>query len=148
MSLLRTALTRVSRVHVRPPHLLRYVWIPPSSSVPTRSYASKKRSKHVESTEEPSPEAFVPGSQRIAAGEVYHKAEEHMKSSSDRFRKEVSSLETRASGRVTTNLLAPVRVQLPDHDGRGVRLEEVATVGVRDGTTLVVTVFEDHVRPS
>ena len=30
-------------------------------------------------------------------------------------------------------------------DGKGVRLEEVATVGVRDGTTLMVTAFEERV---
>ncbi|KAI0342299.1 ribosome recycling factor, partial [Trametopsis cervina] len=117
-------------------------------SVQTRSYASKKKSKHAEATSDPkTAEAFIPGSQRIAGGEVYHKAESSMKSIVDRFHKEVSSLETRASGRVTTALLAPVRVKLPNHsdaDGKGIRLEEVATVGVRDGTTLIVTVFEEH----
>ena len=62
------------------------------------------------------------------------------------FRKEVAALETRATGRVTPALLAPVRVKLPDSaDTRGVRLEELATVGVKEGTTLLVTVFEEHV---
>ncbi|KAK0490403.1 ribosome recycling factor [Armillaria novae-zelandiae] len=42
----------------------------------------------------------------------------------------------RASGRVTPALLANVRVQ-------GQKLEQVATVGVRDGSMLVVTVFEE-----
>ena len=30
-------------------------------------------------------------------------------------------------------------------DGKGVRLEEIATVGVKEGTTLLITVFEEHV---
>ena len=60
-----------------------------------------------------------------------------------KYEEEVAALEVRASGRVTPAVLAPVRVSLPDKGG--VRLEEVATVGVRDGTMLVVTVFEEQV---
>ncbi|KAI0089539.1 ribosome recycling factor domain-containing protein [Irpex rosettiformis] len=147
MSFLRSAVSRVGRAQLQAqltrqtpslsPCILRTA---APGAQQTRFYASKKKSKHAESTEE----AFVPGSQRIAAGESYVKAEESMKSTVERFRKEVSGLETRASGRVTTGLLAPVRVKLPDGDSKGVRLEEVATVGVRDGTTLIVTVFEEH----
>ena len=54
----------------------------------------------------------------------------------------------RASGRVTPAVLAPVRVTVPENkggDGRPHRLEELATVGVREGTTLLVTVFDEHV---
>lgn len=51
----------------------------------------------------------------------------------------------RASGRVTPALLSPVKVSLPDH-GDAVRLEEIATVGVRDGTVLWVVAFEEQVR--
>ena len=152
MSLLRTAIARVGRVQIpaqavrqqslSSPRVAR-AFVPKLQQ--TRSYASKKKSKHAESTEDTQSDAFVPGSQRIAGGEVYFKAEESMKNTLEHFRKEVSGLETRASGRVTTGLLAPVRVKLPGHDSKGVRLEEVATVGIRDGTTLIVTVFEEHV---
>lgn len=71
-----------------------------------------------------------------------------MKAIIERYRKDVAALETRASGRVTPAMLSPVRVHLPGHEGaevRGVRLEEIATVGVKEGTTLLVTVFEEHV---
>jgi len=80
------------------------------------------------------------------------------------LRREVSQLEARASGRVTPQLLAPVRVSVAvsvsagqstassaaasasaSEAKRGARLEELATVGVRDGTTLVVTVFDPQV---
>jgi len=89
---------------------------------------------------------LVPRSQQILAGEDYVKAEDKMKSILERFRREVSGYETRASGRVTTALLAPVRVVLPGHgeEGKGVRLEEIATVGVKEGATLLVTVFDEH----
>ena len=89
---------------------------------------------------------FIPGSQRIAAGEEYTKAEGKMKASVEYFRREVATLDMRASGRVTPAILSPVRVQVPDQiDGKGLRLEEIATVGVKEGTTLIVTVFEEHV---
>lgn len=65
----------------------------------------------------------------------------------DWFRKECNALESRANGRVTPALLDPVRVNLPGADGGAnwVRLEEVATVGVKDGSTLIITVFDDAV---
>jgi ribosome recycling factor len=61
------------------------------------------------------------------------------------YRKEVASLETRASGRVTPALLSPVRIELPGKGKELVKLEEVSTIGVRDGSTLIITVFEEHV---
>ena len=76
------------------------------------------------------------------------------------LRREVSLLEARASGRITPLLLAPVRVSVslsagPPSTASAVasasgakqmaRLEELATVGVRDGTTLIVTVFDPQV---
>jgi len=67
-----------------------------------------------------------------------------MKAAIDWFRKECASVETRASGRVTPALLAPVKIKLPDID-QHFRLEEVATVGVKDGSLLLVTVFEEGV---
>ncbi|RPD65659.1 ribosome recycling factor, partial [Lentinus tigrinus ALCF2SS1-6] len=92
-----------------------------------------------------STDSLVPASQRIAASPEYKGAESKMQGVLDWFRKEVAALETRATGRVTPMLLSPVRVKLPDSpDGRGVRLEEIATVGVKEGTTLIVTVFEEH----
>ncbi|EED79754.1 predicted protein [Postia placenta Mad-698-R] len=118
----------------------------------SRAYASKRKerdSKEGKSKHSPvvSTENLVPGSQRIVAGEEYVKAEGKMKAIVERFRKEVATMEMRASGRVTPAILSPVRVMLPDSEGgdaKGVRLEEVATVGVREGTTLLVTVFEEH----
>lgn len=65
-----------------------------------------------------------------------------MKMAVDWFRKECQGFETRASGRVTPALLSPVRVKL---DEKEYRLEEVATVGVRDGSILMVTLFEEKV---
>ena len=100
----------------------------------------KKGSKGV------STDSLVPASQRIAASPEYKGTESKMQGVLDWFRKEVAALETRATGRVTPAVLSPVRVKLPESsDGRGVRLEEIATVGVKEGTTLLVTVFEEHV---
>ncbi|KAI0360534.1 ribosome recycling factor [Trametes cingulata] len=101
--------------------------------------ASSKKSKGVAT------DALIPASQRIVSSEEYKKAEGKMQTALEWFRKEVAALETRATGRVTPALLAPVRVKVPGAaDSRGVRLEEVATVGVKEGTTLLVTVFEEH----
>ena len=68
-----------------------------------------------------------------------------MQAATEWFRKEAAALETRATGRVTPAVLVPVRVRAGEAAGNGMRLEEVATVGVREGTTLMVTVFEEHV---
>lgn len=62
----------------------------------------------------------------------------------DWFRRETAQLDARASGRVTPQILSPVRVKLGDGEDL-VKLEEVATVGVRDGSMLIVTVFESDV---
>lgn len=103
---------------------------------------TSKRSKGVATDD------LIPASQRIVASEEYKKAEGKMQTALEWFRKEVAGLETRATGRVTPALLSPVRVKVPGAaDARGVRLEEVATVGVKEGTTLLVTVFEEHVSP-
>jgi ribosome recycling factor len=68
-----------------------------------------------------------------------------MAASVDYFRKDCAAAENRALGRVTPALLAPVRVRLPESP-QGVRLEELATVGVREGSTLLITLFNEHVR--
>jgi ribosome recycling factor len=92
---------------------------------------------------------LVPGSKQPitdeAARQEYAKAETSMQGSVEWYRKECAMVETRASGRITPALLSPVRVKLPDSTSE-LKLEEVATVGVRDGSTLLVTVFEENVR--
>ncbi|KAF8886508.1 ribosome recycling factor domain-containing protein [Infundibulicybe gibba] len=131
-ALCRTTLSIASRAAFRP--------IPISATLSAhRTYASKAKPKSTAN--------LVPGSlQPItdeAAREEYSKAESTMQTAVEWYRKDCASAETRASGRVTPNLLAPVRVRLPD-SGKEMRLEEVATVGVRDGSTLLITVFEDE----
>lgn len=125
-----------------------------------RLYASKSKGSSKASKEKEfektgnkrapvSTNSFIPGSKlRItdAAQEEYGKCESKMKSAVEWYRKEVGGLETRAAGRVTPALLSPVRVVLPDRGSDSIRLEEIATVGVKDGSTLIVTVFEESVR--
>ncbi|KAF9465094.1 ribosome recycling factor domain-containing protein [Collybia nuda] len=96
----------------------------------------------------PKPTAtLVPGSKQPitdeAAQQEYAKAETSMQGSVEWYRKECAMVETRASGRITPALLSPVRVKLPNSTS-DCKLEEVATVGVRDGSTLLITVFEEH----
>ena len=114
----------------------------PFLSIPSTRSFSKKKKGH--DKDHDNTDALIPFSQRILAGEVYFKAEDSMKATVDKYRKDLVNLEARASGRVTPALLAPVRVPLPDVESK-VKLEEIATVGVREGTTLLVTVFEEHV---
>ena len=107
--------------------------------------------------------SLTPGSQQAvanpAAREELARAEAKMAASVEWLRREVAQLEARAGGRVTPRLLAPVRVAVVpsagDRRGREdvtvsamtnkVRLEELATVGVRDGSSLIVTVFDPQV---
>lgn len=106
-----------------------------------RNYASKNKVK--------STAAFIPGSKQPitneAAREEYAKTEEAMSVAVDWFRKDCAALEARALGRVTPALLSPVRVKVPDVP-KSLQLEELATVGVREGTTLLITLFDEHVR--
>lgn len=105
-----------------------------------RQYASKKPLK--------STSTLVPGSKQLLADEAleeYQKTEVKMRSAVDWFQRECATLETRCSGRVTPALLDSIRVTLPSAPKQPVPLEEVATVGVRDGTTLLVTAFEEEV---
>lgn len=93
---------------------------------------------------------LTPGSQQTladpAARDEWARADAKMAASVEWLRREVAQLEARASGRVTPQLLAPVRVSLaPSSGARKAQLEEVATVGVRDGSTLIVTVFDPQV---
>ncbi|KAG8896439.1 hypothetical protein FRC01_011815 [Tulasnella sp. 417] len=77
-----------------------------------------------------------------AKGEV-DKASKKMISTVEWYRKEMSLLTNRALGRVTPAILDSVRVHLPDSDVP-LKLNEVATVGVKEGTVLVVTAFDEH----
>jgi len=97
--------------------------------------------------------SLTPGSQQAltdpAAREEFARADTKMTAYVERLRREVAQLEARASGRVTPQLLAPVRIPVAltsssasTEGGKKLRLEELATVGVRDGSTLVVTVFD------
>ncbi|KAL0578873.1 hypothetical protein V5O48_003106 [Marasmius crinis-equi] len=114
--------------------------VPGPSAILTirRTYAAKAKKSTAN---------LIPGSQRPiaddAAWEDYQKCDEKMKAAVEWFRKECASGEARASGRVTPALLSPVRVRLPDDDHL-YKLEEVSTVGVRDGTLLLITVFDEE----
>ena len=128
---------------------------PSSSSSSSQTGGSSKRAPIATAS-------LTPGSQQTltdpAAREEYAHAHAKLVASVEWFRREVAQLEARASGRVTPRLLAPVRVApsvAPSTSGAGsgsgpgvqkARLEEVATVGVRDGSTLIVTVFDPQVR--
>ncbi|KAH9974023.1 ribosome recycling factor [Lactifluus volemus] len=100
--------------------------------------------------------SLKPGSQQVvtdpAAQDELMRAAAKMVASVEWFRREVAQLEARAIGRITPQLLSPVRVVLPDgssprwgkgEDARGVRLEELATVGVRDGSSLNLKHVQD-----
>ena len=119
---------------------LQPTYISPRLVAGSRSYATKGKTK--------STATFVPGSKQPitdeAARQEYEKAETTMKTAAEWFRKECASSEARASGRVTPALLSPVRVKLPSAE-KEYKLEELATVGVRDGTTLLVTLFDENV---
>lgn len=150
----------------------------PTSSIltttPRRAYASKK-AKHgqkkgnVDVTESAldatsskqrartpiATASLMPGSQQTltdpTAREELARVDAKMATSVEWLRREVSQLEARASGRVTPQLLARVRVSAAcsASDAKRApqrRLEELATVGVREGTTLIVTVFDPQVR--
>jgi len=114
----------------------------PSTVIVARTYASKAKTR---STAE-----LVPGSQQPLTTEEarseYKKAQTKMLSTVEWYRKEVAAFEMRANGRVTPALLAPIRVDAQGKDSEPLKLEEVATVGIKDGSMLVVTVFDENVR--
>ncbi|KII91158.1 hypothetical protein PLICRDRAFT_105335 [Plicaturopsis crispa FD-325 SS-3] len=145
MSVLRQATTRCSRPLVAcrkrvslPRTSVQAVPSLPSLQAHCRTYA--KRKSTVKSTD-----TLVPGSQQPitdpAAQAEYEKCTEKMSASFKWFQKECAGLETRATGRVTPALLDPVRVSLGS--GGSARLNEVATVGVRSGTILTITAFDE-----
>ncbi|KAG5644358.1 hypothetical protein DXG03_008655 [Asterophora parasitica] len=142
MSLLRSALCVRAQMRIIGNTAARntLATIPQRTFVSSRGYASAKKGFKTTST-------LIPGSKQPitdpAAQEEYGKAESSMKASVEWYRKDCATIETRASGRITPALLSPVRVKLPDVDSE-VRLEEVATIGVREGSTLLITVFDEH----
>jgi len=93
-----------------------------------------------------STDAFVPGSQQSitdpGAAAEHKRTNEKMAVAVAWFQRETQRAEARASGRITPALLDPVRVVLPDTDGHRAHISELATVGVRDGTVIVVTAFD------
>jgi hypothetical protein len=91
-----------------------------------------------------SPSSTKKGGDKSSGGASDPEIVEHkMRLAVDWYRKEVAALEARAVGRVTPALLDSVRVS--DDKGAAVKLNEVATVGVREGSTLIVTLFDEAV---
>ena len=92
---------------------------------------------------------LVPGSQLKVGTEegeaAFEETEDKMKAALEHLRKEFATMELQGSGRVTPAILDPVRVELPDVPGSGPRLNEVATIGVREGTTLLISVYDEAV---
>ncbi|KAK0452009.1 ribosome recycling factor [Desarmillaria tabescens] len=84
--------------------------------------------------------SLKPGSQQPLTNPTdiaeHSKCQEKMKSEVDWLRRYCADASTCASGRVMPALLANIRAQ-------GQKLEEIATVGVRDGSMLVMTVFDE-----
>lgn len=109
--------------------------------LPRRTYASKHKAK--------STATLVPGSKQPITDEAarleYTKVETNIQASVEWYRKDCAAVEARASGRVTPALLSSVRVKLPGSN-TDARLEEISTVGVREGSTLLITIFEEDVR--
>jgi ribosome recycling factor len=77
--------------------------------------------------------------------EVIYQAGQKMDNTLEWYKRELAQMEARVSGRVVPSLLDPVRVRVKGSEGAAVRLDEVATVGVRDGNVLVITLFDEAV---
>lgn len=95
---------------------------------------------------------FVPSS-ALPHGPEYdaerRAADEKLQASLRWLKEQARSVEIRSSGRVVPDVLDGVKVLIENEDGSQgnfeVGLREVATVGVKNGNVLVVTVFEEHV---
>ena len=128
----------------------------------TVHHASSKRTAHAPIATA----SLTPGSQQTltdpTAREEFAHTDAKMAGCVEWLRREVSQLEAHASGHVTPQLLAPARVSVSaagqstssssafasasaSEAKRASQLEELATVGVRDRTTLVVIVFDPQV---
>lgn len=96
---------------------------------------------------------FVPGSS-MPHGAEYDKEEKHadqkMNASIRWLKEQAKNVEVRCSGRVVPDVLDGVKVSVPvdpENKSEGhmeVGLKDIATVGVKNGNVLVVTVFEEH----
>ncbi|KAG8732719.1 hypothetical protein FRC11_011378 [Ceratobasidium sp. 423] len=75
--------------------------------------------------------------------EVINQANHKMDSTLEWFKRELAQMESRVSGRVIPSLLDPVLVKLKNAGGMAVKLDQVSTVGVRDGNVLVITLFDE-----
>jgi hypothetical protein len=122
-----------------------------------RPYATKNKAnaKHtlsqpeVKGSHATSTSGLIPTSKRALKDETaqaeYDKAATKMVAAVNWLKKEVAGIKARGLGHVTPAVLDPVRVVLPE-DPKEHRLEEVASVGIRDGINLIVTLYEDTVR--
>ena len=147
--LARRSLLRVSLLHVRP--------LPPDLGVQVRAYARPKQKKGdadeddvlVRKTKGGSTQKLVPTSQNAHGDEFQEEKrnlDEKITASVNWFKARVALTETRTSGRATPTMLDSVRVELPDMPLQ--KLVEVATVGVKDLSTLLVTAYEAEVWPA
>jgi ribosome recycling factor len=93
---------------------------------------------------------FVPSSS-MPHGAEYDKeeksADEKMNASLKWLKEQSRNVEVRSSGRVVPDVLDGVKVPMDDGSGGEFEasLKEVATIGVKNGNVLVVTVFDEHV---
>ena len=140
------SLFRVSLLRVRPlPHAL---------GAQARSYAKSKRQKVDEDENDAvvpklkggSNQKLIPTSQNTHGDEFQEEKrnlDEKMAASVRWFKAQVALTETRTSGRATPTMLDSVWVELPDMPSQ--KLAEVATVGVKDLSTLLITAYEAEV---
>ena len=144
--LARRSLFRVSLFHVGlPPHAF---------GAQARAYAKSKRRKVGEDEDDALArkvkdgriEKLVPTSQNTHGDEFQEEKcnlDEKMAASVRWFKAQAALTETRTSGRATPTMLDSVRVELPDMPPQ--KLVEVATVGVKDLSTLLITAYEAEV---
>ncbi|GJJ10494.1 hypothetical protein Clacol_004720 [Clathrus columnatus] len=121
------------------------------SIVLTRYYASNKpNSKGSHST---TTKNLIPASQRAFLDETiqseYDKTSEKMTFTVEWVRKEVAGFIARGVGHVSPAILDPVRVVLQDENSREtkttreVRLNDIATIGIREGNNIFLTLHND-----
>ena len=144
--LARRSVFRVSLFHVR--------LLPHAFGAQTRAYAKSKRRKVdgdegdtlVRKVKGGPTEKLVPTSQNAHGDEFQEEKrilDEKMAASVRWFKAQAAMTETRTSGRATPTMLDSVRVELPDMPPQ--KLVEVATVGVKDLSTLLITAYEAEV---
>lgn len=144
--LARRTLLRVSLLHVRPP--------PHALGTQARAYAKSKRIKVskdegdvlVRKVKGGPTQKLIPTSQNAHGDEFQEEKrnlDEKMAASVRWFKAQVVLTETRTSGRATPTMLDSIWVKLPDVPPQ--KLVEVATVGVKDLSVLLVTAYEAEV---